>query len=292
VRSRRFTVEVAASQAGRQTRPVELLPNLITLCALACGLTTIRFALVGEYNVVIMLIIVAAILDATDGRVARALGAESTMGEQMDSLCDAIGFGVSPAIVSYTLIADDHGRMWALAWFAALVYASAIVLRLARFNTDLEDEERPDYMKEFFIGVPAPAASWLALAPVMCRQAFGEGFWTHPVFMAWWLIFIAALAFSRIPTFSFKKLDMKNARLQVGLLFSSLMVIAGLFTVPYLVILTVLIVYIGTIPFSILIYTKHKSHASLPGGYAAARAEGKALRQRAARRRRAAFRVR
>jgi CDP-diacylglycerol--serine O-phosphatidyltransferase len=272
---------------------VALLPNLITLCALACGLTTIRFALVGEYNVVIILIIAAAILDATDGRVARALGAESTMGEQMDSLCDAIGFGVSPAIVSYTLISEgQHGRTWALAWFAALVYASAIVLRLARFNTDLEDEERPDYMKEFFIGVPAPAASWLALAPVMCRQAFGQGFWTHPFFMAGWLILIAALAFSRIPTFSFKKLDMKNARLQVSLLFASLLVIAGLFTVPYLVILTVLILYVGTIPFAIWIYSKHKAHASHPGGYAAARAEGKALRQRAARRRRAAFRVR
>ncbi|MDR0436141.1 MAG: phosphatidylcholine/phosphatidylserine synthase, partial [Propionibacteriaceae bacterium] len=209
-RPRRFTVETYGN-APRDPRPVAMLPNFLTLLALACGLTAIRFAIAGNYSMVVILIVAEALLDASDGRVARALGATSPMGEQLDSLADAIGFGVGPAIVTYTLISEtDHRKLWMLAWFAALVYASAIVLRLARFNTDLGDDDRPDYMKEFFIGVPAPAASWLALAPVVALLGFGKGWWSHPVVVACWLLLVAALAFSRIPTLSFKKLDMPS----------------------------------------------------------------------------------
>jgi CDP-diacylglycerol--serine O-phosphatidyltransferase len=240
-----------------------MLPNLLTLLALACGVTAIRFAIIGNYAMVVVLIVAEGVLDASDGRVARALGATSSMGEQLDSLADAIGFGVGPAIVTYTLISEtEHRKLWALAWFAALVYVSAIVLRLARFNTDLDDESRPGYLKEFFIGVPAPIASWLALAPVVTLLGFGKGWWSHPVALALWLVAVAVLAFSRIPTLSFKKLDMPSPAVRVGLLFVALLLIAGVFTRPFGTMLLVLALYLLHIPFAVYLYrTRRVEHS-------------------------------
>ncbi|MDR2620747.1 MAG: phosphatidylcholine/phosphatidylserine synthase [Propionibacteriaceae bacterium] len=284
-RQRRFTVD-SYSSTPRDARPVAMLPNLLTLLALACGLTAIRFAIVGNYRMVVILIVAEALLDASDGRVARALGATSSMGEQLDSLADAIGFGVAPAIVTYTLISEtDHRRLWTLAWFAAMVYVSAIVLRLARFNTDLEDDDRPDYLKEFFIGVPAPAASWLALAPVIAMLGFGQGWWSHPIVLAAWLILVAALAFSRIPTLSFKKLDMPSPAIRVGLLFVALLLVAGVFTHPAGTMLVVLGLYFAHIPFAIYQYSTRRiehSGALSARQLRALRRAGKHRRPRAA----------
>jgi CDP-diacylglycerol--serine O-phosphatidyltransferase len=173
------------------------------------------------------------------------------MGAQLDSLCDAIGVGVAPALITYFLVVNQTGSSFdTLAWLASLIYAGAIVLRLARFNVLLDDPNRLDIDKEFFVGVPAPAAAWLALAPVVSHAALGTGWWSNPITVSIWLILVACLAFSRIPTFTFKNVHLTQRQVPV-VLFACLIVIAGLFSFPYTAILVLLLVYLGHIPFAV-----------------------------------------
>src|SRR5258708_37681157 len=116
---------------------------------------------------------VAAILDALDGRIARILRATSRMGEEIDSLADAVNFGVAPAFIVYgTLL--SHSR---IGWIVVLLYAVCIVLRLARFNAML-DVAKPDYEKAYFVGMPAPAGAIGAIGPLAAKMQFGNGWWT------------------------------------------------------------------------------------------------------------------
>ena len=229
-----------------------MIPNVITLLALACGLMAIRESITGRFGLVLIFIVAQSILDACDGRVARLLNSTSPMGAQLDSLCDAIGFGVAPALVTYMMIRQQaNSHFITLAWFAALLYTACIVLRLARFNVDHDDEEIPDYEKEFFTGVPAPAASWLALAPLVAQLAFGPGWWTSPPFCAGWLILVGCLAFSRLRTFSFKTVRLRSEQVP-GLLLIGAVIIAGFFTEPALTLLVLDVIYLALIPFALV----------------------------------------
>jgi len=245
-----------------------MLPNLVTLLALACGLTAIREALSGHYGAVILLLVAEAVLDGMDGRLARRLGATSSMGEQLDSLCDAIGFGVAPAMVVFSLIEPHMRGAGTLAWFAALFYASCVVLRLARFNTLMDDHTLPRYHKEFFVGVPAPAAAWLVLAPVLAYQAFGRGWWTNTGVCCAWLVVIGVLAFSRLPTYSAKTVKVTKRFAPVLLLIAAAL-IAGLFTFVYPTMLIVLVIYIAHIPFAVrrFVWLSHHPEAWESVGY-------------------------
>ena len=235
-----------------------MIPNIITLLGLACGLMAIREALAGRFGLVLVFIVAQSIMDFSDGHMARLLNSTSPMGAQLDSLCDAIGFGVAPAIVTYSLISQyDHQRFAPLAWFAALVYVSCIVLRLARFNVALDDEDVPDYERAYFIGVPAPAASWLALVPLVARLAFGPGWWSSPLFCAIWLIAVGCLAFSRVRTFSVKTWHLSGDHMP-WLLLGGVILIAGAFTVPLLVLLVLDAGYLLSIPVSMIRYRGHQ----------------------------------
>ncbi|MDR1450300.1 MAG: hypothetical protein LBI84_08905, partial [Propionibacteriaceae bacterium] len=145
---------------------------------------------------------------------------------------------------------QPDSRFDTLVWLAALVYAGTIVLRLARFNV-LQDKPNPlDIDKEFFVGVPAPAAAWLVLAPAVCRAALGEGWWSHALAHSIWLIAVACLAFSRIPTFTFKTVHLSPRHVPIAL-FACLVLIAGLFSFPYATIVGLLAFYLAHIPFAI-----------------------------------------
>ena len=148
---------------------VRLLPNAITVLAMCAGLSAVHFALAGRYAAAIAAIAVAAVLDSLDGRIARLLDATSKMGAELDSLADAISFGVAPALVLYIWKLEGNR----LGWVVALIFAVCMVLRLARFNTLLDDTEQPPYAKEFFVGVPAPAGGLLALLPLILTLQFG-----------------------------------------------------------------------------------------------------------------------
>lgn len=178
---------------------IQLLPNALTLAAICAGLTAIRLAAFGSFEVAVALIIVACILDGLDGRLARALGSESLVGAELDSLADFLNFGVAPAIILYFWAlqpTDDVG------WAAALIYTLCCVLRLARFNVGMKAEVAPD--KNFFQGVPSPAGALLALGPLFLSHAYPALPKIPPQAVAVYLVCVGGLMISRLPTFSLK----------------------------------------------------------------------------------------
>jgi CDP-diacylglycerol--serine O-phosphatidyltransferase len=226
---------------------VRLLPNALTVLAMCAGLSAAQFALSGNYPAAIASIAVAAVLDSLDGRIARLLDATSKMGAELDSLADAISFGVSPALVLYIWRFDGNR----LGWVIALVFAVCIILRLARFNTLLDDTEQPPYAKEFFVGVPAPAGGLLALLPLILTLQVGhDGWWSAgPVVMVW-TVAIAALLISRIPTLSVKTFKVPP-RMAAPLLVLVGLAAAAVITYPFLTLAAALVIYLAHVPYAV-----------------------------------------
>ena len=223
-----------------------LVPNIITLAALAAGLTGVRYALADNYAAAVLAIMLAGIFDGLDGRVARMMGTTSRFGAELDSLSDFVAFGVAPALCLYLWALDSAGR---LGWAVALVYAACMAMRLARFNTNLDDAQRPAWTAKFFVGVPAPAAAGLALVPIIAKLEFDAAFLHSPYVVAPWMLMISGLMISRIPTFSTKRLSVAH-RWLLPVFMGIVLVVAGLATEPWLTILMVGLVYLGSIPFT------------------------------------------
>jgi CDP-diacylglycerol--serine O-phosphatidyltransferase len=226
---------------------VRLLPNALTVLAMCAGLSAAQFALSGNYPAAIAAIAVAAVLDSLDGRIARLLDATSKMGAELDSLADAISFGVSPALVLYIWKFDGNR----LGWVIALVFAVCIILRLARFNTLLDDTEQRPYAKEFFVGVPAPAGGLLALLPLILTIQIGhDGWWSATPVVMGWTVAIAALLISRIPTLSVKTFKVP-ARMVAPLLVLVGLLAAAVVTYPMLALAGFLVVYLAHVPYAV-----------------------------------------
>jgi CDP-diacylglycerol--serine O-phosphatidyltransferase len=149
-----------------------LIPNAITVGALCAGLSGIRFAIDGRFEMAVAAIMVAAVLDGLDGRMARLLNGTSKFGAELDSLSDFLSFGVAPALIVYLWVLSAWGG---LGWIVALAYAVCCALRLARFNTMLTEPNQPSWAGHFFTGVPAQAGAVLALMPLMAHFEFGAG---------------------------------------------------------------------------------------------------------------------
>jgi CDP-diacylglycerol---serine O-phosphatidyltransferase len=227
---------------------VRLLPNAVTVVALCSGLSAVYFALLGRFELCVAAAGVAALCDALDGRLARMLDASSRIGAELDSLSDLVSFGVAPALVLY--IWTLQGTR--LGWVVALVFAVCMALRLARFNTLLDADDQPPYAKEFFVGVPAPAAALVSGIPLYATLTFGPGWWSGAVPVGVWAVIVAGLMVSRLPTLSFKTMRVPS-RLVAPLLVLVGLAAAVLVTVPFLGLGIVALVYLATIP-----YTMHR----------------------------------
>jgi CDP-diacylglycerol--serine O-phosphatidyltransferase len=191
---------------------IRLIPNLITLSALVVGMNSIRFALDGRWEFSVTCIILAAFLDAADGRVARMIGATSTFGAELDSLTDFANFGVAPAIISY-LWAFERSEFKLFSWAAILLFVICMVIRLARFNVALSGNKNDPRMQNFFVGVPAPLGALLFLLPIifdfeLCMST-GFELRSHLMLVGIYQIIIAALVSSRLYTYSFKNIEVK-----------------------------------------------------------------------------------
>ena len=178
-----------------------LLPNMLTLMSLCSGLTGIRFALYEKWEQAVLAIVIAAVFDVLDGRVARMLNIASKFGAELDSLSDAVSFGVAPGFIMYQWALKDAGGG---GWIAVLVFAVCCALRLARFNTMLEDHDRPVWTKSYFTGVPAPAGAFLGLLPLAFVLEFGNAARLPPVVYALWMVLVGGLMVSRMPTLALK----------------------------------------------------------------------------------------
>jgi CDP-diacylglycerol--serine O-phosphatidyltransferase len=170
---------------------------MVTLAGLCCGISSIRFALDAKWETAVIFILVAALLDAMDGLVARLLRATSNFGAQLDSLCDVICFGVAPAVVFWLWALSDFKRY---GWAAVLIYVACCALRLARFNVSLTKEPRHPAEKLFFTGVPAPGGALLVLCPLMLSFHEIDIFHQKAPVAALYLAFIGGLMASRLPT--------------------------------------------------------------------------------------------
>lgn len=221
-----------------------LIPNVITVGALSVGLTAIRFAFEGEWKHAVGAMLLAAVLDALDGRMARLLKSASDFGAELDSLSDVIAFGVTPAIIMY---------LWTLSggegygWIASLYFTVCCALRLARFNTSLG--KLPPYAYNYFTGVPAPAGAALAILPLVVSFEFGDAIARHPVVAGCWLVFVGSLMVSRLPTYSFKRVKIPQQYVVVLLVMAGL-VVAGLANAPWRTLTALAVLYLLLIPFA------------------------------------------
>ncbi|WP_447008860.1 CDP-diacylglycerol--serine O-phosphatidyltransferase [Saccharothrix sp. DSM 118769] len=258
---------------------IRLLPNAITVLAMSAGLSSVHFALSGMWGAAIGAIAAAALFDGLDGRLARLLDATSKMGAELDSLADAISFGVAPALVIYIWQFEGSRQGWVI----ALVFAVCMVLRLARFNTLLEVEQ-PPYAKEFFVGVPAPAGGLLLLLPLIVDEQIGRsGWWSSGPVVAVWTVAVALLLVSRIPTLSVKTIKVPPRYVAPLLVLVSLLA-AAVITFPLVALIAAMLVYLGHLPYSVRRYrwlAKHPEAWSVPAAdrRAIKRAHGVAARR-------------
>ena len=272
----------------RQPRPsgrnaVRLLPSMITILALCGGLSAVKFALDGELGTALAMVGAAAVLDSLDGRIARMLDATSKMGAELDSLADAISFGVAPALVLYVTLLDGNS----VGWIIALLYAVSIVLRLARFNTLLDDVTAPAYTRDFFVGVPAPAGALIALTPIAAYVQWGDGWWSSLPVVTVWTLFSATLIVSRIPTLAMKTVSVPP-RLAATLLALVALIAAALVTYPYVLLIVLVAVYLVHIPFAV---RSQRWVAAHPEAWDVKPAERRAIRRAPGGNRRSAARL-
>jgi CDP-diacylglycerol--serine O-phosphatidyltransferase len=196
------------------------LPNIITIIGLCLGLNSLKLAFEGNFEKALVFIVLASIVDALDGRIARLIKGTSKFGAELDSLTDFVNFGVCPGILVY---------LWSLntlnfyGWIVVLIYIVACCMRLARFNLDININDKKSSWKEnFFVGMPSPAAAGMILMPMFIY--FSE--FKKLLIVEINLMFICILAIisflmiSKIPTYALKKIKItKSSFVLVVLLF-------------------------------------------------------------------------
>jgi len=240
-----------------------IVPNIITLIALCLGLTAIRLAFEGRYEPAVIAIVAAAILDGVDGRVARLLKGTSRFGAELDSLADFVNFGVTPALILYSFLLRD---LRALGWIAVLVFAIAMALRLARFNVMLDDPHRPEWKKNFFTGMPAPAGALTSMLPLyLSFLGVSIGAAAAPLALVY-LLGLAFLMVSTIPVYSGKTIGLKVPRHWVLPIFVLSVAAFGLLvSFPFEMLTAITICFLGSIPFSVMRYRQlERADARLP----------------------------
>ena len=230
-----------------------LLPNVITLLALCAGLTGIRLALEGRYELALAAIVFAAMLDAVDGRVARMIKGTSRFGAELDSLADFFNFGVAPGLILYFWGLNALGN---LGWIASMVFAICAALRLARFNVQIEDPNRPAWAGNFFTGVPAPAGAIVVLLPIYLSflQVSVPALVTFVYTLA-----VAGLMVSRLPVLSGKKMGTRvPPEMVLPVILVVVLFIALLVSYPWPVLSVGTVLYIACLPLGWFSYQRYQ----------------------------------
>ncbi|HMT48273.1 MAG: hypothetical protein RL702_2474 [Pseudomonadota bacterium] len=252
-----MTDEAGQSARGRLPGGLTLramVPNAITAAALCAGLTGIRFAIAGEWEKAVLAVILAGMLDGIDGRIARLLKAQSRFGAELDSLADNVSFGVAPALILYLWSLQDLPR---LGWFAALAFAIACALRLARFNARIDMADEPRKEAGFLTGVPAPVGAGLVFLPMYLWFVSGIELLRNPLLVSGWLAAMAFLLISSVATLSWGKLrPRRHVRLEMIAFFG--LVGAALLTEPWWTLVAICVVYLAILPVGVAMYWRIK----------------------------------
>jgi len=230
-----------------------LLPNMLTLIGVCIGLTSIRFALSGEFHLAIIAIIIAALIDGLDGRIARLIKGTSKVGKELDSLTDMISFGVAPAFIMYFWKLNTLGRF---GWLLCLIYVICVALRLARFN--ISSNQEPSWKDNFFEGVPSPAGGILVLTPlIISLTGFNLIELNFDIITPIFFIATSFLLISKFPSYSFKKIVIQR-KATIFLLFSIILFFGLLLIYTFEVIAISSIIYLSILPISFFHYQKMK----------------------------------
>ena len=230
-----------------------ILPNMLTLIGVCIGLTSIRFALDEKFELAIIAIIFAALIDGLDGRIARLIKGTSKVGKELDSLTDMISFGVAPAFIMYFWKLNTLGRF---GWLLCLVYVICVALRLARFN--INSNQEPSWRDNFFEGVPSPAGGILVLTPlIISLSGFDLIQLNYELIVPTFFILTSLLLISKFPTYSFKKIVIPR-RTTIFLLFGIVLFFGLLLIYTFNVIAISAVIYVFLLPISFFHFQKIK----------------------------------
>jgi len=230
-----------------------ILPNMLTLIGVCIGLTSIRFALDGRFEFAIIAIIIAALIDGLDGRIARLIKGTSKVGKELDSLTDMISFGVAPAFIMYFWKLNTLERF---GWLLCLVYVICVALILARFNINSKQES--SWKDNFFEGVPSPAGGILVLTPlIISLSGFDYVKLNYDMIVPIFFVLTSFLLISKFPSYSFKKIVIPR-RTTIFLLFAIVLFFGLLLIYTFNVIAISSVIYLFLLPISFLHYKKLK----------------------------------
>ena len=228
-----------------------ILPNIMTLIGVCIGLSSIKFALDLKYELAIIAIIFAAVIDGLDGRIARLIKGTSKVGKELDSLTDAISFGVAPAFIMYFWSLNSLGKF---GWLLCLIYVVCVALRLARFNVTSNAD--PSWRDNFFEGVPSPAGGVLVVMPLIYSLSGFEFFKLNfEIIVPIFFIVVSLLLISKVPTYSLKKITVQR-KMTIFLLFSIVLFFGLLLVYPFKVMIISGLIYLCIIPISLVHYIK------------------------------------
>ena len=231
-----------------------LLPNILTLAGVCLGISSIKFAIDGNYTLAVTFILLASILDALDGRIARLIKGTSEFGKELDSLTDFVSFGIAPVFILYFWELKNYGK---LGWAIALIYSVCCVIRLARFNLTKVDKDQA-WKINFFEGIPSPAGGLLILMPLIYELTELNISFNFKNLTPYLTVLIAFLLVSKLPTLSLKKISIPPKAtvfilLMIGTIFISLL----FYTFETLLCFGA--IYLISIPISFLIYRNKKN---------------------------------
>lgn len=217
-------------------RGVYLLPSLFTTMGLFAGFYALIAALQGRFELAAWAILAAAVFDMLDGRVARLLHAETSFGAEYDSLCDMLSFGVAPAVLLYMWALVNLGPdLHKLAWLGSFFLVACAAIRLARFNVQLEHQD-----KRYFQGLPTPGVALLIATAVLYHVDSHIEPW--PWLWLFLAVFLAWLMVSNVRFVSGKDVDLKQRRSN-SILIGMILVIGLIAVDPYRVPFGIMFIY-------------------------------------------------
>ena len=227
-----------------------ILPNLLTLIGVCLGISSIKFALDQNYSLAVIFIVLAALLDALDGRIARLIKGTSEFGKELDSLTDFVSFGVAPSFIMYFWDLNNYGTV---GWALTLIFSVCCVLRLARFNlTKIGEDEI--WKVNFFEGIPSPAGGILILLPLIYELSSFNSYFNIKFITPYLVIVIAVLLISKVPTFSFKKLSIPR-KLTIFILFGAGVIFVALVVFTFETLVIMGLIYLLSVPVSYLYFS-------------------------------------
>jgi len=243
---------------------IKLFPSFLTMAGICIGVSAIKFALAEKWELAVSFVVIATIIDALDGKFARALNATSSFGGHLDSLADFLNFGFAPIFILYLWSMSEASKF---GWAAVLFYTVCCAIRLARFNTSLdeseiEEEEKVEWKAGFFTGVPSPAGALACVGPIIAILAIEDkgfnipeivSFLSDAYFLVGYSAFLAILMASRIPTYSIKRVIVKRSYIYLVCIIVAAFLVSFIIQ-PWATIIIMGFIYYGLTPISALHY--------------------------------------